>query len=139
MTDISNKDRAEWAGLALLEYALRKEGRGGLYDPPKDVLCDLLCDLTHYAQIKKLDFTACLSSAEMHYEAEKAEEDPAQMLAQALADAVGALKRIAEVTHYENGEPVTALESRQIEEIYADAAGQLEDFEAILKTAGRLP
>jgi len=32
---------------------------------------------------------------------------------------------------------VTALESREIEQIYADAAGQLEDFEKILKITRR--
>ncbi len=61
--------------------------------------------------------------------------ESAPQLAQALAEAIETLKRIAEITHYENGEPVTALESRGIEDIYADATGQLEDFDAILKTA----
>ncbi len=77
-----------------------------------------------------------IQPAEMHYDAE-VEEDPVSRLAHALAEATAALRRIADITHYENGEPVTALESRDIETIYADTAGQLEDFEAILKTARR--
>lgn len=139
MTDITNKDRAGWAGMAVFEYAIAKGSNGGPYDPPETVLTDLFCDLMHYARAKDIDFAACLERARMHYEAEKAEEDPAQLLAQGLSDALAALKRIAEITHYENGEPVTALESREIEEIYAEAAGQIETFEATLKTARRNP
>jgi hypothetical protein len=137
MTDVTNKDRAEWAGAALLEYAIGKEGKGGLYDPPATVLTDLLCDLMHYTELKEIDFAACVGRARMHYEAEKAEEDPAQLLGQALRDALAALKRIAEITHYENGEPVTALDSREIEDIYAEAVGQIETFETVLKTQRR--
>jgi phosphoribosylformylglycinamidine (FGAM) synthase PurS component len=73
----------------------------------------------------------------IHGEDKRRLSESAPQLSQALAEAIEALKRIAEITHYENGEPVTALESREIETIYADAAGQLEDFEAILKTARR--
>jgi hypothetical protein len=73
----------------------------------------------------------------IHGEDKRRLSESAPQLAQALAEAIEALKRIAEIAHYENGEPVTALESREIETIYADAAGQLEDFEAILKTARR--
>jgi hypothetical protein len=139
MTETTNKDRAEWGGMALLEYAIAKGSNGGLYDPPETVLTDLLCDLMHYAELKEIDFAACLERARMHYDAEKAEEDPAQLLAQGLHDALAALKRIAEITHYENGEPVTALDSREIEEIHAEATGQIETFEATLKTARRKP
>jgi len=32
MTDITNKQRAEWAAHGVLEYSAGKEGRGGLYD-----------------------------------------------------------------------------------------------------------
>src|SRR5712692_3162683 len=38
-----------------------------------------------------------------------------------LETAFDALGRIAEVLHYENGLPVTALDAREIETIYADA------------------
>ena len=62
--------------------------------------------------------------------------ESAPQLALALGQAIDALERIAEITHYENGEPVTALESHEIEAIYADAAGQLEDFKSILSRAG---
>lgn len=61
--------------------------------------------------------------------------DRAPDLAQALDEAINALKRIADTAHYENGEPCTSLESREIADIYADAAGQIDYFEAILKAA----
>ena len=96
----------------------------------------MLCDLRHYADRESIAFKTCLDRAEMHYAAE-VEEDPAFRLAAALGEAIAALRRIADIAHYENGEPVTALESREIETIYAEAAGQLETFEATLKTARR--
>lgn len=136
MTDITNDQRAGWAAHGILQYATGKEGGEELYDGPETVLTDLLCDMRHYADRENFDFKICLDRAEMHYDAE-VEEDPASRLAYGLAEAIAALRRIAEIAHYENGEPVTALESRQIETIYADAAGQLEDFETILKTARR--
>jgi hypothetical protein len=74
MTDITNKDRAGWAGMAVLEYATAKGSAGGLYDPPETVLTDLLCDLMHYASAKEIDFAACLDRARLHYDAELAEE-----------------------------------------------------------------
>jgi len=71
----------------------------------------------------------------VHGEDKRRLGESAPQLADTLAQAIAALERIAEITHYENGEPVTALESREIEAIYADAAGQLEDFKSILKNA----
>jgi hypothetical protein len=71
----------------------------------------------------------------IHGEDKRLLSESAPQVAQALGEAIAALKRIAEITLYENGEPVTALESREIEDIYADATGQLEDFETVLKTA----
>ena len=136
MTAITNEQRAGWAAHAVAEYSAGKEGPGGLYDDPDTVLTDMLCDLRHYADRESIAFKTCLDRAEMHYAAE-VEEDPAFRLAAALGEAIAALKRIADIAHYENGEPVTALESREIETIYAEAAGQLETFEATLKTARR--
>ena len=75
----------------------------------------------------------------IHGEDKRQLAESAPQLAQALGEAIEALKRIAETTHYENGQPVTALDSREIEDIYADATGQIEDFEAILKTARGQP
>ena len=136
MTDITNEQRAGWAAHGVLQYATGKEGGEELYEDPETVLTDLLCDLRHYADRESIDFKTCLDRAETHYDAE-IEEDPVSRLARALGEAIAALRRIADITHYENGEPVTALESRDIETIYADAAGQLEDFETTLKTARR--
>jgi hypothetical protein len=61
--------------------------------------------------------------------------ESAPELALALGQAIDALEHIAEITHYENGEPVTGLEPHEIAAIYADAAGQLEDFKSILNAA----
>lgn len=74
MTDITNKQRAGWAAHGVLQYAIGKEGGEQLYDDPDRVLTDLLSDLRHYAGREDIDFKACLDRAEMHYEAELAEE-----------------------------------------------------------------
>jgi len=74
MTDITNEQRAAWAAQALLQYAISKEGGEELYDVAVFVLYDLLSDLRHYADREGIDFKACLDFAEMHYEAEIAEE-----------------------------------------------------------------
>jgi hypothetical protein len=74
MTDITNKDRAGWAGIALLEYAIGKEGKGGLYETPETVLTDLLCDMRHYADMKGFDFGTCNARSSSLYGEEAAEE-----------------------------------------------------------------
>lgn len=74
MTDITNKQRAEWAAHGVQEYAEGKEGRGGLYDEPEQVLTDLLCDLRHYADLNAIDFETCHQRAVSHHNQELAEE-----------------------------------------------------------------
>ncbi len=74
MTDITSEQRAAWAAKALLQYAIDKEGGEELYDEAELVLSDLLADLRHYAARESIDFKTCIDRAEMHYDAEVAEE-----------------------------------------------------------------
>lgn len=58
-------------------------------------------------------------------------------LLKALEDAFTRLDRISDTVHYEDGLPVTALESRDIEIIYDDAVGELARFETLIRQARR--
>jgi hypothetical protein len=71
---ITNAQRAIWAKIGLLEYAIRKEGGEEFYDDEELVLSDFLTDLMHYAQEQRIDFTRCIDRAKSHYEQEKSEE-----------------------------------------------------------------
>jgi hypothetical protein len=71
---ITNAERAMWAEIGLLEYAIRKEGGDGFYDDAELVLSDFLTELMHYAQRRGIDFTCCIKRAEGHHEDEVAEE-----------------------------------------------------------------
>jgi hypothetical protein len=53
-------------------------------------------------------------------------------LLESLETAFRILHGISDRLHYEDGEPVTALETRDIEEIYADAVSVLADMEALI-------
>jgi hypothetical protein len=78
MSEVTNLQRAFWAETTLHDYSDNKSGPAyRLYDPPEDVLADLLCDLMHYAEIQEIDFPRCLATGAMHYEAEKEEEQHA--------------------------------------------------------------
>jgi hypothetical protein len=59
----------------------------------------------------------------------------APKLLEALEDAFDILDRIADTLNYEDGQPVTALEARQIEEIYFDAISELAPFETLIRQA----
>lgn len=74
---ITNADRAMWAEIALLEYAIGKEGGEGFYDDAELVLSDFLTDLMHYAERHRIDFTRCIDRASRHYEEEVSEEEGA--------------------------------------------------------------
>jgi len=52
-----------------------------------------------------------------------------------LETAFDALDRIAEVLHYEDGLPVTALDAREIETIYAEAISELAPIETLIRKA----
>jgi len=61
----------------------------------------------------------------------------APLLLKALEDAFDILDRISDTLHYEDGLPVTALESRDIEIIYGDAVTELARFETLIREARR--
>lgn len=74
MSDISNKQRAEWAMEGLTSYARAKSTVPGLYDDIDVVLTDLLCDLMHLARRENIDFAHCAHLARRHHDAERREE-----------------------------------------------------------------
>jgi hypothetical protein len=59
----------------------------------------------------------------------------APKLLDALERAFDILDRIADRLLYEEGQPVTFLESREIEEIYDDSISELAPFEALIREA----
>ena len=59
----------------------------------------------------------------------------APKLLKALEDAFVVLDRISDTLHYEEGLPVTFLESRDIEIIYGDAVTELARFDTLLREA----
>jgi hypothetical protein len=59
----------------------------------------------------------------------------APKLLRALEDAFVLLDRISDTLHYEDGLPVTALESGDIEIIYGDAVTELARFETLIREA----
>ena len=59
----------------------------------------------------------------------------APQLLKALEDAFTLLDRVGDTLHYEDGLPVTALESRDIEIIYGDAVTELARFETLIREA----
>lgn len=59
-----NRKRAMWADCAIGAFqGMTRTDRG-------DVLCDLLCDLAHWADYNDEDFCAAIARATMHYDAE---------------------------------------------------------------------
>ena len=74
---ITNAQRAKWAEIGLLEYAIAKEGGEGSYDDAELVLSDFLTDSMHYAQRKGIDFTRCADRAKSHHEEEVSEAEGA--------------------------------------------------------------
>jgi hypothetical protein len=69
MREPTNFDRAAWAAEALSAFRRRT---GTDYD---DALCDLLCDLMHWADEHNFEFDAVLDRARFHYLAEVEEAD----------------------------------------------------------------
>jgi len=59
----------------------------------------------------------------------------APQLLKALEDGIHVVDRIGDTLHYEDGLPVTALESRDIEIIYGDAVAELARFETLIREA----
>jgi hypothetical protein len=65
--------------------------------------------------------------------------DAAPTLREALTRAFATLERIADLLHYEDGQPVTALDARDVETIYADAISELASIESLIRQAGGQP
>jgi len=63
----------------------------------------------------------------------------AAKLWESLETAFRTLDGISDRLHYQDGEPVTALETREIDEIYADAVSALADMEALIIKAAPVP
>lgn len=63
-----NDRRSAWAQIAVSAF----QAAHGTDD--ENVLCDLLCDLMHWADRHNYDFPAALVRAQDHYEAETAGE-----------------------------------------------------------------
>lgn len=70
-----NDERAKWAALALRRF----QRLTGVDD--EEALTDLLCDLMHWGDRNGASFAASLGLAQMHYEAETADEDEGLELA----------------------------------------------------------
>lgn len=61
--------------------------------------------------------------------------DSAPALLTMLETAFGILERIGDLLLYEDGLPVTALDAREIEAIYADAISELAPIETLIRKA----
>jgi hypothetical protein len=66
--DLTNEDRAVRAVPALKQYM------DADFDEPTNIT-DLLADLMHYAAHQDIDFDRCLETAEIHFHAEKDDEE----------------------------------------------------------------
>lgn len=64
-----NKDRADWANVALAAFG-DETGQTIDGDGPQQMIADLLCDLAHFCDRNGLSFAVCLSSGRNHYEEE---------------------------------------------------------------------
>jgi hypothetical protein len=85
--------------------------------------------LNSYALIPQLDAVATRATAALS--APPAENE----LLAALERAFDLLEGIADKLLYEEGEPVTFLESTEIEDIYNDAISELAPFESLIRAA----
>jgi len=90
----------------------------------------------YIAEIVDEDAEGRIAPAEQH-EANGYLLAKAPALLKALEDAFTLLDRISDILHYEDGLPVTALESRDIEIIYGDAVSELARFETLIRQARR--
>lgn len=67
-SEVTNLQRACWADRAIRAF-MAETGT-----ELEDSLCDLLCDLMHWANAKSFDFDTALDRARDHYRAELIEE-----------------------------------------------------------------
>jgi hypothetical protein len=88
MSEVTNDQRAEWARAALDAFARQTGQSVDLPDGDTEVICDLLCDLHHWADAHDLLWDEALALAEMHYEAERV-TPPAEALSRIAAHLSG--------------------------------------------------
>lgn len=67
----SNRERADWASMALDDFA---DETGMEDEDRKTQITDLLCNLMHFCDIEKIDWNRCVALAQDHYTEEVAEE-----------------------------------------------------------------
>lgn len=89
--------------------------------------------LRSYRLIPQLETVA--RQAKASAEPEQAAPNINSELLTALERSFGILEGIAEKLLYEEGLPVTAIESREIEDIYNDAISELAPFETLIRKA----
>jgi hypothetical protein len=75
MPDVTNEDRAVWAAEACETFA-GLTGQNMESELP-DIVCDLLTNLLHLADLRGMYVDDLLRIAKMHYDAEIAEEEEA--------------------------------------------------------------
>jgi hypothetical protein len=71
MLNVTNEDRAVWAFEACETFAELTGQRSSL----RDIVCDLLANLLHLADLRGMCVEDLLRVAKMHYEAEIADEE----------------------------------------------------------------
>lgn len=67
----TNRERADWASIALDTYA---ETVNTPDEERELVLSGLLCDMMHYCEVEEIDWYQCVAWAQYHYREESAEE-----------------------------------------------------------------
>lgn len=70
---VTNGDRAEWAMLACEEFAQATGQR--TQDELHSIIVDLIADLLHLAEIEGLCSERVITTAQMHFDAERNEEE----------------------------------------------------------------
>ncbi len=73
MSEITNRDRAEWAQQALEVYSTLIQDDPAVESSPP-LMQDLLTDMMHLARFEKLDFSEVLRLGNQHYEWETEED-----------------------------------------------------------------
>jgi hypothetical protein len=67
----SNRERADWASIALDAFA----DECNMNDEDRETqLSDLLCDLMHFCDVEEINWTACVERAYDHWREEVREE-----------------------------------------------------------------
>ena len=123
---------------AAVETAVnRREDYHDLYDPDfNNPVCRRIVTITD-PEGNMVAGDISLDSYRLEYGTpqENAIRDHAKELLESLERAFDLLEGIADKLLYEEGQPVTFLESREIEDIYNDARCELAPFETLIRKA----